>query len=229
MKKEEVVKLFDQIYFNYDRANTLLSLGIDRYWRHKMVSNIDKGSFRVLDACCGTGSSSYSIYKASGQEATVYGIDFSKKMLEVAKKRYNHYSPHLKFIFSDAASTNFEDNFFDTVAIAYGIRNITEREKALTEFYRVTKHGGRLICLEFGYPRCRLVKWVYSFYLNLVLVNIGGLLGRNRPAYAYLVKSIKEFPAVTRFKEMIKSTGYHRVEVTALTFGICNIYVAYKD
>ena len=174
-------------------------------------------------------SSSYSFFKASGRNAHVCWHKIFPKMLEKAKKRYAYFAPHLKFGFSDALNLDFEDNFFDAVTIAYGIRNITERGKALAEFYRVTKAGGKLICLEFGYPQNGLVGWAYGLYLNLVLINLGGLLSKNRAAYAYLVKSIREFPPSFQFLEVIKAAGYQKSGgPRLLAMGICNLYLAYK-
>ncbi|MGM0366207.1 MAG: bifunctional demethylmenaquinone methyltransferase/2-methoxy-6-polyprenyl-1,4-benzoquinol methylase UbiE [Actinomycetota bacterium] len=229
MESKEVAELFDDISKSYDRANRLLSFDAERYWRKRFAGLVRRRDRVLLDACCGTGSSTYSLWRATGKKGKVYGIDFSKKMLDMAREKYASHKESLLFFFSDVTRLDFGDDFFDVVAVAFGIRNINYREEALAEFYRVAKPGGRLICMEFGFPRQRLFSHVYGFYLEHVLTNIGGFISKKKVAYRHLAESIRRFPQVEDFKRLLGRSGWKDPKVISLSFGICNIYTAFKD
>jgi len=229
MNQQHTVRLFDQISSNYDRANLFISLGLELYWRKRLNGFIKFHDRKILDACCGTGSSSYSVWNASGRQSIVYGIDFSTSMLQEAKRKYAGHKQNLIFLHSDVCSLEFEDNFFDAVTIVFGIRNIAERKKALAEFYRVTKPGGKLLCMEFGYPDKKLISFFYTLYLKFVVVNLGGFISKRKAAYRYLVRSIQNFPSAREFGRLIEQAGYNYLDIVTLTSGVCNIYIAYKD
>jgi len=158
---------------------------------------------------------------------SVYGVDFSRAMINVARKNYRGIS-HLKFENGDATDLNFGDNFFDCISIVFGIRNILDRDGALKEFYRVIKPGGKLLVMEFGYINRGIFARFYNFYLQKILPKIGGLLTGNKDAYRYLIESIREFPGPERFIRMMESAGWKNCSVNPGTFGACNIFTGFK-
>ena len=226
MKKEDIAGIFNSIYGRYDLANTLLSAGVEKSWRRHFLKRFSSCDRIILDACCGTGISSYQISRKL-KDSNIYGVDFSEMMLAVAKKNYSNIS-NLKFLKSDASILNFSDNYFDCISIVFGIRNITDRKAALTEFYRVARPGSKLLIMEFGNIEKSFFASVYNFYLGRILPNLGGALTGNKDAYRYLVHSIREFPKPEVFIKLIESAGWREVEASYLTAGICNIYSAFK-
>lgn len=228
MDSNKVKGIFDHISEKYDRTNFVISLGLEAYWRKKFRTFIKPHYKKILDACCGTGRSTFSIWVSTNKLSTIYGIDLSKKMLDIARIKYLPYLENLFFKPMDASNLDFDNNFFDAVTIVFGIRNITNRKKALKEFYRVAKNGGKIICMEFGTPEKGLLSFFYNIYLKYILVNLGTLLTRKRSAYKYLVKTIKNFPSPEKFAGLMAECGWEDIEIHEMNFGICNIFIGYK-
>ncbi|MCE5329900.1 bifunctional demethylmenaquinone methyltransferase/2-methoxy-6-polyprenyl-1,4-benzoquinol methylase UbiE [bacterium] len=237
MEKQNVEYLFDNISAKYDIANYFTSLGIERIWRKKFSSHITGDEKCILDACCGTGFSTFNIInKIRVKNSTIFGIDFSEEMLAVARCRLEKISAKIKnrinsdveFIQGDVTNLNFEDNCFDLITIVFGIRNVVDREKALKEFLRVAKQGGKLVIMEFNFPENSLFRKLYTFYMNRILVNIGGIITKNKKAYEYLIETIRNFPSVDSFSNLIRSAGWADVIAEKLTFETCTIFSAVK-
>jgi len=238
MEKQNVEQLFDDISARYDIANYFTSLGLEKYWRRKFSRYISGSEKYILDACCGTGISTLNIIsKIKNGSAQITGVDFSEEMLAVARQRLtkinfkpgNMTNQGIKFIQGDVSSLDFEDDYFDLITIVFGIRNIANRKKALEEFFRVTKPGGRLIIMEFNYPQKPFFRKLYSFYMNRILVNVGGAITKNKNAYLYLVKTIKDFPPVEDFSLLVASAGFSDITIEKLTIGTCTIFSALKN
>ena len=238
MAKQNVEQLFDNISAKYDIANYFTSLGLEKYWRRKFSRHVIGNEKFILDACCGTGISTLNIIKKiKNNSAQITGIDFSEDMLSVARQRLskinskpqNLANPGTNFIQGDASDLDFKDDYFDLITIVFGIRNVVDRKKALEEFFRVAKPGGRLIIMEFNFPKNPLVRKLYSFYMNRILVNIGGAITKNKNAYKYLVNTIKDFPNVKDFSALISSAGFSGVTAERLTMGTCTIFSALKN
>ena len=238
MTKQNVEQLFDNISAKYDTANYFTSLGLEKYWRRKFSRHIKGSEKYILDACCGTGISTLNImHRIKNSSAQITGIDFSEDMLAVARQRLekinfnskNMANLGIKFIQGDVSSLSFKDDYFDLITIVFGIRNVVDRKKALEEFFRVAKPGGRLVIMEFNFPQKPLFRKLYSFYMNRILVNIGGAITKNKNAYRYLVKTIKDFPPVDDFSLLIASAGFSDVRVEKLTMGTCTIFSALKN
>ncbi|MGM0368134.1 MAG: ubiquinone/menaquinone biosynthesis methyltransferase [Actinomycetota bacterium] len=227
MDSKETKAIFGLISKKYDLTNLTISLGLEFYWRKKFREFIDCGDRKILDACCGTGNSTFGVWQGN-EHCKVYGIDFSKEMLAIARDKYKKFGRNLLFQYADATKLGFGDEYFDAVTIVFGIRNITDRKKALGEFYRVTKSGGKIVCMEFGIPENKGISLFYNFYLNFVLVNLGGLITGKRKAYRYLAESIRSFPVPEKFIGLMSESGWKDVSVLKLNFGICNIYAGYK-
>jgi demethylmenaquinone methyltransferase / 2-methoxy-6-polyprenyl-1,4-benzoquinol methylase len=238
MEKKNIENLFDNISRKYDIANYFTRLGLEKYWRRKFSKYICGKEQYVLDACCGSGISTINIMnKIKNNSAQITGVDFSEEMLRIARQRFLKISledgdkniPKVEFKEGDVSRLNFKDNYFDIVTIVFGIRNVLDREKALKEFFRVSKPGGRLIIMEFNFPQKPLFRKLYSFYMDRILVNIGGAITKNKDAYRYLVKTIKDFPPVEDFSFIISSAGFSNVSVEKLTIGTCTIFSAFKN
>jgi demethylmenaquinone methyltransferase/2-methoxy-6-polyprenyl-1,4-benzoquinol methylase len=226
MDKAGVENLFDNISYRYDLTNFYISLGIEKYWRKKFAAQISGKEKSVLDACCGTGISTAIICRKVSADAKVFGVDFAGEMLEIARQKLGRQYTNVTFITGDAVDLNFEDNSFDIITIVFGIRNILNREKALKEFFRVSKPNGKLVIMELSYPRSALIKKLYNIYMNFIMVNLGGLITRNRNAYKYLVQTIRDFPQADIFSKTIQLCGWSEVAATGLTLDTCTIYTA---
>ncbi len=229
MDNKNIKNIFNTISVKYDLANFLMSLGLEKYWRCRFDSHIDQNTEKALDACCGTGVSTFNIYKRTLQKSKVYGIDFSEEMLSVAREKLKNLKyAHVFFKMKDIKKTGFEDNFFDLASIVFGIRNVQERPEALKELYRITKPSGKILIMEFSYPQNKLFQKIYSFYLDKILVNIGAALTRNRDAYAHLASSIKSFPKVDDFIGTLNDCGWTGIRNYNHSFSTCIIYEAFK-
>jgi demethylmenaquinone methyltransferase/2-methoxy-6-polyprenyl-1,4-benzoquinol methylase len=181
--------------------------------------------------------------KQTNEVVYIFGVDFSEEMLSVARQRFlrnnlkyksyknqGNYQADFKIEFKqgDVTDSDFQDNYFDIITIVFGIRNVINRAKALKEFFRITKPGGRLIIMEFNFPQNPLFRKIYSFYMNKILVNIGGFITKNKKAYQYLVETIRKFPSTDEFASLIKSAGWSDVKAEKLSLETCTIFSAVK-
>ena len=228
INKTGVKNLFNNISGRYDLTNIFISLGIVKYWRKKFSDKISGKEKAVLDACCGTGISTSLIQKKLSYDAKIFGIDFAPEMLEIAKNKFRALHTDLTFTNGDVTELEFPNDYFDLITIVFGIRNIINREKALKEFLRVAKPGAQFVCMEFNYPKNLTMRKIYDFYMDFIIVNLGGLITGEKNAYRYLVKSIREFPDSDEFSRLIESCGWSGVKAENLTFSTCTIYSAYK-
>jgi len=146
----------------------------------------------------------------------------------MAKNKYGKITD-LIFYSRDASDLDFEDSTFDCITIVFGIRNIVKREKALKEFHKFLKDSGRIIILEFNYLENGFFSHLFRFYLNRVMPFVGGCITGDRWAYRYLARTIKEFPGSEKFKKLMENAGWKSVKHFQLTFGICNIFIGYKE
>ncbi|TET48974.1 MAG: bifunctional demethylmenaquinone methyltransferase/2-methoxy-6-polyprenyl-1,4-benzoquinol methylase UbiE [Actinomycetota bacterium] len=226
MNKDKVRELFDSISGKYDITNSIISLGLESIWRRQFLRKINSSDNRILDICCGTGTSTYQIW-LKNRNAMVTGIDFSDGMIDIAKSKYRE-NINLLFYSSDASNLDFADNAFDCITIVFGIRNIFKREKALKEFYRVIKKSGRIIILEFNYIEKGFFGYLFKFYLSRIMPFVGGFITGDRWAYRYLAGTIKEFPELKKFKRLMENAGWESVQHLPLTMNICNVYTGYK-
>ena len=220
-RPEEVSRMFDEVAETYDRTNDILSLGQSKLWR-KAVRNLinPKSGQRILDLAAGTGTSSMALV---GDGVQVVAADFSKGMLEVGKKRH----PELEFAFADATKLPFKAKEFDAVTISFGIRNVENVDKALSEMFRVTKPGGVIVVCEFSHPK-GLFGWLYKFYLRRVLPTVAKLVAKNPEAYSYLGESIEAWPKQTDFASQIENSGFENVGFKNLSLGIVAVHYGEK-
>lgn len=222
--------MFRKVAPRYDLANTVLSFGIHHLWRSRVVKLADVGPGAViLDCATGTGDLAIEFKKAVGPAGKVYGTDFCKEMLERAPQKAHLAGLEIFFSQQDVTELPYEDNSFDVVSIAFGIRNVENPKKGLSEMLRVLKPGGRLMVLEFGQPRNQLFGGMYNWYSTNVLPTIGGLVTGQKDAYSYLQSSSAAFPCGEDFATWIRQAGPVKdVRIEPLSFGIAYIYRAEK-
>lgn len=230
-KKANVQNIFSSIAEKYDLLNTVLTLNIDRLWRKKaiIISNISK-NHNVLDLCCGTGQMVYYACKKVGKNTEVIGLDFNEDMLNVGYKRLNESIKDYKFklLKGDVQALPFDDSSFDCVTIAFGLRNIPDKSKALSEIYRVLKPGGKAICLELSTPQIPIFKQVYGLYFNHILPIVGYLGTGSKEAYFYLRDSVNSFMSKTELKHAFKVIGFKDAGYKSLSGGIASIHFGTK-
>lgn len=214
--------MFDDVAATYDLTNDLLSFGQDRIWRKAVARQVAaKSGQQILDLAAGTGSSSVA-FLAPG--VRVVASDFSEGMLAEGRKRH----PELEFKFADATNLPFKDSEFDTVTISFGLRNVVDVNKALSEMLRVTKPGGQLVICEFSKVTNPLFKPFYRVYLNFLLPLFSRLASKTPEAYNYLAESIEAWPGQTELLKQIEKAGWKNAAFKNLTFGIVAIHFAKK-
>lgn len=219
----DVAKMFDTVAKRYDLVNDLLALGQTRVWRKAVLNAINPSvGDVVLDLAAGTGTSSAPIQKRG---AVVIPCDFSLGMLKVGKKRL----PHLPFVAGDGLNLPFADNSFDAVTISFGLRNLHDTERGLSELLRVTKPGGKLVICEFSQPTFSLFRKIYLEYLIKALPKIARKTSSNPAAYEYLAESIVSWPAQQPLAKIIEKAQWTNVTWRNLTGGIVAVHSAFKS
>ena len=203
-----VKNLFSSIASDYDQANDLITFGMARRWRRKLVNWSDvKPGNSVLDCATGTGDLALDFKKVVGEKGDVIGSDFCQEMIDLAPKKSAHKDLKVKFELADVTQLQYEDSRFDVVSIAYGIRNVSNLDGALREMARVCKPGGRVMILETGAQSSPLLRVFLRFYCNYLVPLLGGWVSGNRKAYEYLNQSSSEFPSREQFLTLLDSTG----------------------
>lgn len=230
-KGEKIQQMFGAIAPRYDFLNRLLSFGIDRRWRKKAVRLLKyhEGS-RILDVATGTGDVALEIARSTPVSVKITGADFCREMVELAEGKVSAspYAARIDFKVAPCEDLPFANDTFDSITIAFGIRNVVDRKLGLAEMWRVLRPGGRMIILEFSTPRSLLFRQIYYFYFRRLLPVVGGLFSRYN-AYKYLPDSVLEFPSHEQFSRMISEAGFHNIHIKELTFGIATIYIGEKE
>ena len=213
--------LFARIARRYDLINDLQSFGLHRSWKRRVVdlARVSPGA-PALDLCCGTGDITFALAQ---RDADVTGLDFSAQMLEVAAARQQKHSHAArrapKFMQGDAQQLSFADNSFDIVTVGYGLRNLTNWERGLEEMRRVARPGGRIIVLDFGKPANALWRAIYFTHLRMSVPLIGLLFCGDASAYAYILESLKHYPAQLAVAEKMREMKLANVQVINLLGG----------
>jgi demethylmenaquinone methyltransferase/2-methoxy-6-polyprenyl-1,4-benzoquinol methylase len=224
--------MFGRIAHRYDIANFLLSGGLDARWRRRLVSSVQRHApHDVLDLATGSGDVAFALSRKLTSETTITGVDFCQPMLDraEAKKRAaprGHYE-NVTFQQGDGLALPLADESYDAVTIAFGLRNLADRNRGLREMRRVLRPGGRLYVLEFSQP-AGWVRPIYYFYLRRILPLIAGVVTGNRGAYVYLNETIGEFPNRAALAKEISSVGFSEVHARPLTLGIVALHEAVK-
>ena len=228
-KSRRVKDVFSSVASQYDIMNDLMSGGLHRVWKHiaVTVSGVREGS-RVLDIAGGTGDLSKRYLKKIGDKGELWLTDINGEMLTVGRDRLidDGFMPPL--CQCDAESLPYPDNYFDCVTVAFGLRNMTHKDKALEEMHRVLKRGGRLIVLEFSKVWKPLEK-LYDLYSFKLLPLMGRLVAKDEASYRYLAESIRMHPAQEELAQMMRAAGFERAEFFNLTAGVVAIHRGTKD
>jgi demethylmenaquinone methyltransferase/2-methoxy-6-polyprenyl-1,4-benzoquinol methylase len=229
-KGERIQEMFGAIAPRYDFLNRMLSLGIDRRWRRfavKQIAYAENG--HILDVATGTGDVALEVAAQTPPSVRITGVDFCREMVElgIAKVKASPFAERITMEVAPCEAIPFPDESFDSVTIAFGIRNVVDRLLGLKEMRRVLKTGGKVVILEFSTPRSKLFKTLYYFYFLKVLPVIGGLFSKFS-AYKYLPDSVLEFPSQEEFKVLMAAAGFQNLRHHDLTGGIATVYVGEK-
>lgn len=230
-KEKLVAEVFHSVAGKYDLMNDLMSFGVHRLWKRYTIemSGVRKGN-KVLDIAGGTGDLTYAFSKRVGADGKVVLADINESMLKVGRDRLadRGVAGNLEVVQANAEHLPFESNEFDVVTIAFGLRNVTHKEQALKEMYRVLKPGGRLLVLEFSKPRNELLSKAYDLYSFKALPVIGKLVTKDADSYQYLAESIRKHPDQETLKEMMVDAGFARTTYHNLTGGIVALHRGVK-
>jgi len=229
---ERVRRMFGEIAPRYDLMNHMLSMNVDRYWRWRAAKILDpQPGSPILDVCTGTGDLAFAFNRRTGGQAAVTASDFCPEMLEIGeqKKQRAGLKDEVTFLEADAQQLPFEDDHFQIVSVAFGLRNVADTMKGLKEMTRVCAPGGKVGVLEFSMPRWQPAKGVYGAYFRHVLPRIGQLFAKNnQDAYSYLPESVGEFPSYEKLCGMMEDAGLEKTGWKALTFGVATLYIGVK-
>lgn len=226
-RADDVRTMFDRIAGRYDLMNRLMTAGIDQRWRAQAVRvALWKRDAEVLDVCCGTGDIAFAL--AEHGAARVVGVDFSPKMLQQARGRHANapaaFAHAVEFREGDALDLPFDDDSFDSVTVGFGVRNVEDLQQAFTEFARVVRQGGRVVCLEITQPRNAFFSRFYSLWFDRLVPLLGGIIAGDRSAYTYLPESVRGFPPADELKAIMGDVGLRRVQYRLLAGGIVALH-----
>lgn len=228
-KKEQVAQMFDAISGNYDGLNRVISFGIDVKWRKKVLKLVsDKNPKTVLDIATGTGDLALLMTKTSAEK--IIGLDISAGMLDVGRKKIEakNLSSKIEMLLADSENMPFENDTFDAITVAFGVRNFETLEKGLSEILRVLKPNGIFVILETSVPEKTPFKQGYQFYSKNILPLIGKLFSKDNSAYQYLSDSASVFPYGEALNNILRKIGFIEVRAMPQTFGVATIYSASK-
>ncbi|MDT0649681.1 bifunctional demethylmenaquinone methyltransferase/2-methoxy-6-polyprenyl-1,4-benzoquinol methylase UbiE [Autumnicola edwardsiae] len=229
LRKKQVEEMFDNISGNYDGLNRIISLGTDEKWRRKVVALVKaQNPESILDIATGTGDLAIKMGDSGADK--IVGLDLSEGMLDVGRKKISKkkLEGKIEMIQGDSEALPFEDNSFDAVTVAFGVRNFENLEKGLKEIFRVLKPGGIFVVLETSVPTKFPFKQGYKVYSSLVLPLVGKIFSKDQDAYSYLSKSAASFPYGKAFNNILKKSGFTNIQDQPQTFGVATIYVASK-
>ncbi|HUX66754.1 MAG TPA: bifunctional demethylmenaquinone methyltransferase/2-methoxy-6-polyprenyl-1,4-benzoquinol methylase UbiE [Terriglobales bacterium] len=222
--------MFDRIAPTYDRANHLLSLSVDRYWRWRTVRALrlrlpphPRVPLRILDVCCGTGDLSLALAAGLAPGATIVGADFSLAMLQRARAKSG---PRLEWIQADALRLPYPDASFAAVTSAFGFRNLADYRAGLAEFFRLLAPGGTLAILEISRPSLPVLAQLYPFYFQRLLPRLGGWISGHPAAYRYLPDSVSRFPNPPQLAQWMREAGFSPVRFTRFAGGLASLHLA---
>ena len=230
-KSNLVKKIFENVSGRYDLMNDFMSLGIHRVWKKSMLDWLaPRRGQSLIDVAGGTGDIAFNFIKRAKTGANATILDLTESMMLEGKKKIIDLpeESQINWVCGDAMRMPFSDSTFDVYTISFGIRNVTNISKTLSEAYRVLKPGGRLMILEFSSVNNDLISWIYDKYSFNIIPKLGEFVSNDRESYQYLVESIRKFPNQEKFSEMIINEGFRKVKYRDLTFGIAALHSAWK-
>ncbi|MDF2940829.1 MAG: bifunctional demethylmenaquinone methyltransferase/2-methoxy-6-polyprenyl,4-benzoquinol methylase [Gammaproteobacteria bacterium] len=229
-KQKKVAEVFSSVANKYDVMNDVMSFGIHRLWKRYTISmsKVRPGQ-KVLDLAGGTGDLAMKFAELVGKDGLVVLADINSEMLNEGRKRLEDkgYVSQIKYSQVNAESLPFPNNYFDCITIAFGLRNVTDKDQALREMYRVLKPGGQALILEFSHPILP-IKPFYDTYSFHILPKMGKLIAQDEESYRYLAESIRKHPDQDTLKDMMKNAGFDEADYTNLTGGIVALHKGLK-
>jgi len=230
-KVKKVKDVFDSVADNYDLMNDVMSFGVHRLWKQQTIalSGVRPG-MTILDLAGGTGDLTLALAKKVGNKGTVVLADINESMLRVGRDRLIDagVGAQVKFNVANAEALSFPDNHFDIVTIAFGLRNVTDKDQALTEIYRVLKPGGQALILEFSKVHPPVLSQAYDFYSFNILPKMGKFIAKDEASYQYLAESIRMHPDQETLKTMMVNAGFDRVNFMNMTGGVVALHRGWK-
>lgn len=230
-KAAKVAEVFHSVAGKYDVMNDLMSFGIHRVWKRYTIERAAaRPGHKILDIAGGTGDLTAKFSKIVGAEGKVTLADINDSMIKVGRAKLvdSGVVGNVDFVQANAESLPFPDNHFDRITIAFGLRNVTEKEKALQSMYRILKPGGKLLVLEFSKPALPLLSKVYDIYSFSLLPAMGKVVANDSESYKYLAESIRMHPDQETLKGMMSDAGFDEVEYTNLTGGVVALHIGKK-
>ncbi|MFS0786806.1 demethylmenaquinone methyltransferase [Shouchella sp. 1P09AA] len=229
-KEERVHRVFQSIHKRYDMMNSVISLQRHKAWRKDTMTRMAvKENSSALDVCCGTADWSISLSEAVGDGGKVVGLDFSENMLLVGKEKVEQQNiKNVELIQGNAMELPFENDTFDYVTIGFGLRNVPDYMQVLKEMVRVTKPGGKVVCLETSQPTIPGFKQLYFFYFKHVMPLAGKVLVKKYDEYAWLHESTLQFPDREKLAKMFQEAGMTGIEVKSYTGGVASMHLGEK-
>lgn len=229
-KEEKVHHVFEKISTQYDAMNSIISFNRHIAWRKDVMKqmNVQEGT-KALDVATGTGDWAFALAEAVGENGEVTGLDFSANMLSVAHDKHKLTNlKQLSFIEGNAMELPFSNDTFDYVTIGFGLRNVPNYDTVLQEMYRVTKPGGKVVCLETSQPSLIGFRQLYLFYFRFIMPLFGKLFAKSYEEYSWLQESASDFPGKDILKSMFLEAGFSKVEVKSYSFGVAAMHIATK-
>ncbi|CEG27657.1 demethylmenaquinone methyltransferase [Bacillus sp. B-jedd] len=230
-KEERVHSVFENIYDNYDKMNSVISFKQHIAWRKDTMKkmNVRPGS-RALDLCCGTADWTIALSEAVGDGGEVVGLDFSKNMLKIGQQKIDALElKNATLVHGNAMELPFEDNHFDYVTIGFGLRNVPDYMQVLKEMHRVVKPGGIAVCLETSQPTMPVYRQLYFFYFRYIMPVFGKLFAKSYKEYSWLQESARDFPGARELAGMFEKAGFKQVSYKPYSGGAAAVHIGHKD
>ena len=228
--KIEVQTMFDRFAWKYDFLNHLFSLHIDKLWRRRAANELRGMPLdKVLDVATGTADMALTLQKRL-KPGHITGVDISEGMLAIGRQKVEKkgLQQHISLEYGDSEALHFDEQTFDAVTVAFGVRNFENLEKGLKEIYRTLKTGGKIVILELAIPQIRFVRGIFNFYFFRIMPFVGRLISKDAHAHKYLPNSVQSFPYGAKFKEIMENCGFSEIKIRSLSLGIVYIYTGKK-
>lgn len=229
-KEERVHHVFEKIYGNYDKMNSVISFQQHIKWRNDTMKrmNVQKGS-KALDVCCGTADWTIALADAVGPSGEVVGLDFSKNMLKIGEEKVENLKlDQVKLIHGNAMELPFPDESFDYVTIGFGLRNVPDYLQVLKEINRVLKKGGMAVCLETSQPTMLGYKQLYYFYFRFIMPIFGKLFAHSYKEYSWLQESARNFPGMKELADLFEVAGFQDIFYKPYNGGVAAVHIGKK-